>query len=103
MQVFAGNFVVDGDPTAYERQRDAIKEAITYGADHVAGVTVGNEFMLKSALLTLNQINTNAAIQLPYCLQCQGPQQCYRKPRLLVMVVYFTMPLLNLLLQVLRS
>lgn len=54
MQVFAGNFVVDGDPTAYERQRDAIKNAImTYGADHVAGVTVGNEFMLKSALLSL--------------------------------------------------
>ena len=50
MQVFAGNFVVEGDPTAYERQRDAIKNAITtYGADHIAGVTVGNEFMLKSA------------------------------------------------------
>lgn len=54
MQVFAGNFVVDGDPTAYERQRDAIKNAIiTYGADHIAGITVGNEFMLKSALLSL--------------------------------------------------
>lgn len=48
MEVFAGNFVVDGDPSAYERQRDAIKEAImTYGTDHIAAVTVGNEFMLK--------------------------------------------------------
>jgi hypothetical protein len=58
MQVYAGNFVVDGDPTAYERQRDAIKNAITtYGADHVAGVTVGNEFMLKLlALLSFKLI-----------------------------------------------
>jgi len=47
MQVFVGNFVVDGDATAYERQRDAIKDAITtYGANNIAGVTVGNEFML---------------------------------------------------------
>jgi exo-beta-1,3-glucanase (GH17 family) len=71
MQVFAGNFVVDGDPTAYERQRDAIKNAIiTYGADHVTGVTVGNEFMLKSALLSLNPVNINSFIQLPQCSQC---------------------------------
>ena len=104
MQVFVGNFVVDGDSTAYERQRDAIKDAITtYGADHIAGVTVGNEFMLKSGLLILNPINTNSSIQLPYCSQFQGPQQRYWKPRLLVMVVYFTTPLLNLLLQALRS
>ena len=104
MQVYAGNFVVDGDPTAYERQRDAIKDAlITYGADHVAGITVGNEFMLKSALMTLNPINTNSSIQLPYCSQFQGPQQRYSEPRLSVIVVYFTMPLLNLLLQALRS
>jgi exo-beta-1,3-glucanase (GH17 family) len=48
MEIFAGNFVVDGDPSAYERQRDAIKEAIiAYGTDHIAAVTVGNEFMLK--------------------------------------------------------
>jgi len=52
MQVFVGNFVVEGDSTAYTRQRDTIKDAITtYGVDHIAGVTVGNEFMLKSALL----------------------------------------------------
>lgn len=33
---------------AYIRQRELIKSAIeTYGTDHIAGVTVGNEFMLK--------------------------------------------------------
>ena len=33
---------------AYVRQRDYVTEAIkTYGTDHIAGVTVGNEFMLK--------------------------------------------------------
>ena len=48
MQVFLGNYVVEGDPAAYERQRDVIKSALqTYGADNVAGITVGNEFMLK--------------------------------------------------------
>lgn len=63
MQVFAGNYVVEGDSTAYERQRDAIKDAIvTYGADRVAGVTVGNEFMLKSVLMTLNPVNANSPI-----------------------------------------
>lgn len=47
MQVFLGNFVVEGDDTAYTRQRDVIKSAIqTYGTDHIAGLTVGNEFML---------------------------------------------------------
>jgi exo-beta-1,3-glucanase (GH17 family) len=48
MQVFVGNYVVEGDPSAYERQRDVIKSALqTYGVDHIAGITVGNEFMLK--------------------------------------------------------
>ncbi|KAF8165474.1 glycoside hydrolase family 17 protein [Crassisporium funariophilum] len=47
VEVFVGIYVVDGDHPAYERQRDAIKAAIeTYGTDHIAGVTVGNEFML---------------------------------------------------------
>lgn len=33
---------------AYRRQRDLIKDALqTYGTDHVEGITVGNEFMLK--------------------------------------------------------
>lgn len=47
IEIFAGNYVVEGDPTAYERQRDAIRDAImTYGTQHITAVTVGNEFML---------------------------------------------------------
>ena len=49
MTVFLGNYNIPTDAgEAYERQRDTIKEALeTYGTDHVAGITVGNEFMLK--------------------------------------------------------
>ena len=49
MQVYLGNYAVATDNgTAYQRQRDEIKTAIqTYGTDHIGGVTVGNEFMLK--------------------------------------------------------
>lgn len=40
---------VNEDDTAYTRQRDLIKAAITtYGTDHIAGVTVGNEFILNN-------------------------------------------------------
>ncbi|KAG5648862.1 hypothetical protein DXG03_000211 [Asterophora parasitica] len=47
MEVFVGNYVVPTDNTPYIRQREAIKSAIEiYGTDHIAGVTVGNEFML---------------------------------------------------------
>jgi len=47
MTVFLGNYPVPDDNTPYTRQRDLIKAAIqTYGVDHIAGVTVGNEFML---------------------------------------------------------
>ncbi|KAJ7653486.1 glycoside hydrolase family 17 protein [Mycena rosella] len=48
MTVFLGNYPVPSDGgAAYVRQRDLIKNALqTYGADHVAGVTVGNEFIL---------------------------------------------------------
>ncbi|KAJ7180355.1 glycoside hydrolase [Mycena crocata] len=48
MKVFLGNYPVPTDGgEAYTRQRDLIKGALqTYGADHVAGVTVGNEFLL---------------------------------------------------------
>jgi len=43
-----GNYVVEGDPGAYERQRDVLKAALQkYGADNIEGITVGNEFMLK--------------------------------------------------------
>ena len=49
MTVYLGNYNVPNDNNAaYTRQRDAIKQAIqTYGVDHIGGVTVGNEFMLK--------------------------------------------------------
>ncbi|KAK7463419.1 hypothetical protein VKT23_006772 [Stygiomarasmius scandens] len=54
MQVFLGNYpaATDGGE-AYARQRDIIKQAIQdYGTDHIAGVTVGNEFIL-------NYLNAN--------------------------------------------
>lgn len=47
--MYLGNYAVpDDNGAAYTRQRDILKEAIsTYGTDHISGVTVGNEFMLK--------------------------------------------------------
>ena len=51
MTVYLGNYNIPTDDAPYIRQRDAIIDAIkTYGADHVAGVTVGNEYMLKCVL-----------------------------------------------------
>jgi hypothetical protein len=49
MTVWLGNYNIPTDNgTAYNRQRDVLKEALqSYGTDHVAGMTVGNEFMLK--------------------------------------------------------
>lgn len=49
MTVWLGNYAIATDNNdAYARQRDTIKSAIqTYGIDHIGGVTVGNEFMLK--------------------------------------------------------
>ncbi|KAI0649474.1 glycoside hydrolase [Trametes meyenii] len=53
MTVYLGNYPIPTDPAPYERQRDAIIDALkTYGADHVAGITVGNEYML-------NYLNAN--------------------------------------------
>lgn len=50
MEVFLGNYVLPEDNEPYVRQRDIIKNAIqTYGTNNIAGVTVGNEFMLKFA------------------------------------------------------
>ncbi|TEB30062.1 glycoside hydrolase [Coprinellus micaceus] len=48
MEVFVGIYnMASDDHEAYQRQRDLIKDAIeTYGTKHIAGVTVGNEFML---------------------------------------------------------
>ena len=48
MTVWLGNYPIPDDSAPYVRQRDAILEAIkTYGTDHISGVTVGNEFILK--------------------------------------------------------
>jgi len=49
MTVWLGNYAIATDSgAAYQRQRDLIKQAIsTYGTDHIGGITVGNEFMLK--------------------------------------------------------
>ncbi|KAF5379591.1 hypothetical protein D9757_009284 [Collybiopsis confluens] len=55
MSVYIANYPQsDDNGEAYNRQRDAIKSAIeTYGSDHIAGVTVGNEFIL-------NYLNANS-------------------------------------------
>lgn len=53
MSVYLGNYPVATDNgTAYQRQKGEIQTALqTYGAQHVAGVTVGNEFILKYVCL----------------------------------------------------
>jgi exo-beta-1,3-glucanase (GH17 family) len=48
MKVYIGNYILDDNHEAYNRQKEFIKQAIQkYGTKHIAGVTVGNEFMLK--------------------------------------------------------
>lgn len=49
MSVYIANYPEATDNgTAYSRQKTAIEDAIkTYGTDHIAGVTVGNEFILE--------------------------------------------------------
>jgi exo-beta-1,3-glucanase (GH17 family) len=66
MQVYLGNYPLATDNgTAYTRQRDVLKEAIqTYGTDHIAGVTVGNEFMLKYVF----QLPLKEFFEYPACL-----------------------------------
>ncbi|KAJ7068568.1 glycoside hydrolase [Mycena amicta] len=48
MTVYLGIYPIATDAgAAYTRQRDLVKAALqTYGTDHVAGLTVGNEFIL---------------------------------------------------------
>jgi hypothetical protein len=50
LQVYLGNYPIATDNgTEYQQQKQAIVAAInTYGTNSIAGVTVGNEFMLKS-------------------------------------------------------
>jgi exo-beta-1,3-glucanase (GH17 family) len=49
MTIYLGNYAVpDDNNTAYNRQRDVIQTTLqTYGTDHISGITVGNEYMLK--------------------------------------------------------
>lgn len=49
MTVYLGNYPVPTDNgTAYTRQKGELQAAITtYGTNHIGGITVGNEFMLK--------------------------------------------------------
>ena len=49
MTVWLGIYNVPTDGgEAYDRQKAVIQDALeTYGTDHVGGLTVGNEFMLK--------------------------------------------------------
>ncbi|KZS94172.1 glycoside hydrolase [Sistotremastrum niveocremeum HHB9708] len=53
MSVWLGNYVLPGDDAGYTRQRDEITTALkAFGTTNVAGITVGNEFML-------NYLNAN--------------------------------------------
>ncbi|KAA1476228.1 glycoside hydrolase [Dentipellis sp. KUC8613] len=68
MQVWLGNYPEPSDQTVYQRQRDEITAAIqTYGTDHIAGVTVGNEFML-------NYLNANGGTTPNDAVGQQGAQ-----------------------------
>ncbi|PWY97954.1 glycoside hydrolase [Testicularia cyperi] len=66
MQVFLGVWV-DNDQTVFDRQVKEIVSAITaYGTDHIAGITVGNEFLLNGGSVTdlLSKIQTvNQTVQ----------------------------------------
>lgn len=55
MTVYLGNYAVPNDNNAaYDRQRSEINVALqTYGTDHIAGITVGNEFMLDYLVRTI--------------------------------------------------
>jgi len=52
MNVYLGNYpAVDDNGTAYERQKGEIQTALQqFGAGHVLGITVGNEFVLELVL-----------------------------------------------------
>mgnify|MGYP001415174949 CR=1 FL=1 len=48
LEVYPGIYTLPDHPEVYIRQRDLILDAIrTYGTEHIGGITVGNEFMLK--------------------------------------------------------
>lgn len=48
LSVWLGIYI-DGNDTVYQRQMDAVTTAIRkYGTEHIAGITVGNEYLLLS-------------------------------------------------------
>lgn len=51
MQVYLGNYNLPNDnDAAYDRQKTEILQVIsTYGDNNIAGITVGNEYILKWA------------------------------------------------------
>jgi exo-beta-1,3-glucanase (GH17 family) len=58
LSVWVGIYI-DGNDTVYQRQMDAVVSAIkTYGTDHIAGITVGNEYLLDSYGTNGNANNT---------------------------------------------
>jgi exo-beta-1,3-glucanase (GH17 family) len=59
MQVYLGNYNLPTDnDAAYNRQKQAIKDVMaTYGTDHIAGITVGNEYMLKYVVIFLSIVS----------------------------------------------
>ncbi|KAF8754281.1 glycosyl hydrolase 17 family [Rhizoctonia solani] len=64
LEVFVGIYLADvnEDDAAYTRQRDLIKDAITtYGTDHIAGVSVGNEYILNSVTAAKETTATGTA------------------------------------------
>ena len=65
MTVWLGNYNVPNDAgEAYDRQKSTIQEALqTYGTDHVGGITVGNEFMLKYVKFTGNLVSSSYSTQ----------------------------------------
>lgn len=87
MTVWLGNYPIPTDPAPYSRQRDAIVEALKkYGTDHVSGVTVGNEYMLKYVVcLACHNVRAHdlpvLTHQLPERQRRVGPEQRRRQRR----------------------
>jgi len=60
--IYPGIYITENDDASYIAQRDAVLSAIrTYGTDRIAGVTVGNEFML-NYLTAHNAADPNSTV-----------------------------------------
>ena len=60
MQVYLGNYNLPNDNNAaYNRQKQELQDAITtYGANNIAGITVGNEYILKCVVVVVEFLCT---------------------------------------------